>query len=64
MPAHTFSSLDSSLSLFLFVLFFVLFVALGFELRDSRQAFLLLESLCYPFFVMGFSEIGSLKIFA
>jgi hypothetical protein len=34
------------------------------DLMLARQAVLLLESFCQPYFVMGFFEIGSLELFA
>jgi hypothetical protein len=50
--------MEGMLILFYFILFFAL---LGFELKATLPA---LEPLHQPFFVMGFFEIGSHKLFA
>jgi hypothetical protein len=45
--------------------FCLFFVVLGFEFRASHlQGILPLESLCQPFFLWSFFEIGSHKLFA
>jgi hypothetical protein len=53
-----------SMSLFLFYFGFIWFFWQHWDLNSGPQAFLPLEPLHQPFFVIGFFEIGSCALFA